>query len=172
MMPCEAMGTLLLRHQEGRMFVVPTAGITVDDAVALLLRGPYVNPAVTGSPLSDGNGQAIQAQLSPLVADSFTLGPGSRPLPETGQVKWLLPYHTIIEDGLDLGEPDGGPLMPGDQAEIHLVEVDGGILSVALVTDEMSMETFRPRALALAATVSLDGEPGVGCSDNGISRTQ
>jgi hypothetical protein len=63
----------------------------------------------------------------------------------------LLPYHTV-QEGILVG-PD--VLEAGQQVEMHVVDTDDGVLSVALVTTPGSIDDFRTEALRLANTLEL-----------------
>jgi hypothetical protein len=146
--PCApSMGSLRLVAGGGRMFVVYTPQLTVDEAVEMLLDGNVDGPVLADTSIGRWVGTRISAHLP---GDIEIVALGSR-----SQARHLLPYHLEIEDVLQ-----ARALRPGDPIDIHVVDAASGVLTVVVTADESAMPEFRRAALALADTLELDNVEG------------
>lgn len=145
--PCAPwMGGLRLETSSGRMFVVYTPQLTVDEAVEMLRDGNVDGPVLADTSIGRRVGTRISAHL-PGDIEISTLGSRSDP--------HLLPYHREIEDTL---RPQA--LRSGDPVDIHVVDALVGVLTVVVTADESAMPEFRHAALALADTLELENVEG------------
>ncbi len=164
-------GSIRLGNDLGRMFVIHTKQLTVDDAIESLDTGPFVDTSRSDTRIAQWSGRSLAGTF-----DSDVWGGNLGPFDPTAfdPETMLFPYHTVqeamlvgsqFELGLSgaAGRKVYGELEPGGSLEIHVVATASGALSVALVADPDSMEEFRPTALALADTLELYEADGASC---------
>jgi hypothetical protein len=140
-----ALGSLWLRSGNGWMFVVPTSGLMVDDAIEQVLDSNSLTDVTVGD-------TSFGPWAGRKVAATY-VGPSYRVL------SGALPYHTVVED-----VPPIDSASAERRVEVHVVATRAGVMSVVLLTDPSGMEELRAEALALASTIEvIPTDPG--CAD-------
>jgi hypothetical protein len=160
--------SIRLATEAGRMYIVLTAGVDAGEAVTQLMAGPLENASVTDTTIAGWAGQVVAGQL---VADIDTARLGN--FINGDATNRLFPYFRVRGANFPLlTEPAANedpetarilfrPLVPGDSAEVHVVDTPAGALSVAVTTTAGTLEEFRSAALATADTLTIDGTAGI-----------